>query len=347
MTAALRIRPARRGDEARLCELFARVYGKPLSEERWRWKLGRFSASVPSVWLAEQDGAPVCQYAGMPAVVQLGDREVTAMVAVDAMTAPEHRRRGLLTQVVAEAHEAWKRAGIAFVLGLPNEQWGSRTAAVGFVPLFRLRWLMLPLRPGVILHRRFGALAALVLTPLATPWFRRRLRKHDPGTSIRPVASAGPELDGLWERLRGAASLSIRRDASWVAWRFLSAPDPGYRVLLLERGGVPVGWTAFRVARSASHAAGLIADLVGDPAAADWDAVIGATVAALDAEGAENALTLAAEGTARYRRLLQRGFLSRPHAFMLHVVVLDPALDVAALGRAEAWDMAGGDFDVI
>jgi hypothetical protein len=344
------IRPSGPGDEARLADLFSRVYGKPFSEERWRWKLGRRGSPVPNAWLAERDGAPVCHYGGIPAGAQIEGREATVMVAVDALTSPEHRRQGLLTEVVRRAHDAWREGGIAFVLGLPNEQWGSRARVLGWTPLFRLRWLAFPFRPGAILRRRYGAGVAAGLGPLAAAWLRRRspAPRPDRGVEARAVERAGPAFDALWERLRSTSRLSIRRDGPWVGWRFLEAPEPGYRVVVAERDGRPLGWSAFRMDRSRGHAVGLIADVAGDPSeAGSRDAVIEATLSALAAEGAESASTLAVEGTERYRRLRGRGFLPRPHGFVVHAVVLDPRLDLAALRRPAAWDMAGGDFDVI
>jgi hypothetical protein len=347
VTGGTSIRPARPGDEVRLAELFGRVYLKPMSVERWLWKLGRWHGRVPNVWLAERDGAPVCQYAGMPAAARLQGREAMVMVAVDAMTAPEHRRRGLLTEVVLRAHEAWRLGGIPLVLGLPNEQWGSRTRALGWRPLVRLRWLTFPLQPAAILRRRYGALLAAGLGPAASAWFRRRTQL-DRGVEWRGVEMAGPSFDALSERLPELASHSLRRDAAWVTWRFLAAPDPGYRVLLVEREARPLGWSAVRVDRSRGHAAGLIADFVADPSdPAARGAVIDATLSALAAQGAETAAALAPEGTPRHRWLRERGFLGRPHGFMVHAVVLDPAVDTAALGQGDAWDLAGGDFDVV
>jgi len=285
----------------------------------------------------------------MPLAVQLGGRISTAMLAVDAMTSPEHRRRGLLTRVAGEAHEAWRRAGIPLVLGLPNEQWGSRIRALGWLPLFRLRRLTFPLRPAAILRRRFGGPVASVLGPLATAWLgSRRPRSHDPRTSAETVARAGPAMDALWERLGSRLRHSVRRDASFVGWRFLEAPDPAYRVLLLQGEAAPVAWSAFRVEGSAGDAAGLIADVVADPSRAEaWDEVLAATLDALFRDGAVTASTLAVEGTFRYRRLVEGGFRPRPHGFPVHAVLLDASLDLGALRRAEDWDMSGGDFDVI
>lgn len=350
MSPRVQVRPARPGDEAGLVQLFSSAYGRTLSEERWRWKLGRF-ATPPNAWVAEIGGTLVCQYAAMPAAARVQGRDAAVMVAVDAMTAPEHRRRGLLTTVVKRAHDAWRQDGVSLVLGLPNERWGSRTQALGWTPLFELRRMAFPLRPADILRRRFGALVGAGVGPLAEAWFRgRRQRSGDPGGAPRvgEVSEAGPVFDTLWGKARGSASQSICRDATWVGWRFVSSVEPGYRVLLVGAGSDALGWSAIRVDRSRGHAVGLVADLVADPSRPDaWRAVAEAAMSALAAEGAETASTLAAEGSPRYERLLEQGFVARPQAFKVHAVVLEAGLDGPTLGRAAAWDMAGGDFDVI
>ena len=76
----------------------------------------------------------------------LGGQSVTGMVSVDTMTAPEFQRRGLLTRVGTHTYAQWHAAGIPFVLGLPNERWGSRTNALGWVELCDYQWLARPLR---------------------------------------------------------------------------------------------------------------------------------------------------------------------------------------------------------
>jgi hypothetical protein len=282
----------------------------------------------------------------MPAAARLRGRDANVMVAVDAMTAPEHRRRGLLTAVVTKAHEAWRDAGVVLVLGLPNEQWGSRTTALGWTPLFRLRWLTFPLRPAAVLRRRHGTLLGSLGALAAAPWFRSP-SPLAPGVELRCVEYAGPAFDVLWGVSPGSPS-SLHRDRPWVGWRYLAAPDPGYRVALVTKDARPLGWSAFRVDRSRGHAAGLIADFVGDASDSAAEAgVVEATLATLAAEGVETASTLAVDGTGRFRRLRKRGFLARPHGFTVHAVVLDPRHEAAALDRAEGWDMSGGDFDVI
>ncbi|HEY1012805.1 MAG TPA: GNAT family N-acetyltransferase, partial [Herpetosiphonaceae bacterium] len=280
------IRPYRPGDELALAALFGRVFGRPIDPAFWRWKLKSLPAPAENVWLAEAGdapataegapaparGAPVFQYAGIPLRFSTPAGETTAMISVDTMTAPEFRRRGLLTSVGRHAYEQWRAGGVGFVLGLPNDQWGSRTGALSWRPLFPLRWLIRPLRPETLLARklrlgRSGGLA--LLGGLWNLWWDRRAG-GDPALRLRLVDRPEPAFDRLWERCRGEAPLSVIRDSAWVGWRYLAAPCRGYRVLLAERDGLPAGYVAYRLEPGAGRPWGMIAELtapLGDAAA--------------------------------------------------------------------------------
>src|SRR5258706_11274886 len=174
------IRAYRPGDERALVALFERVFGRAISEAHWRWKLKQPASPVENVWLAVHGDAPIFQYAGIPTRYRLPTGEVTAMVSVDTMTAPEFQRRGLLGSVGRHVYETWRAAGVPFVIGLPNERWGSRAGALGWEPLFSLQWLARPLRPEAILARRLEWPAPARLTALGVLWdgiWRGRFRR--------------------------------------------------------------------------------------------------------------------------------------------------------------------------
>jgi len=163
---SIEFRAYRAGDEHELVGLFERVFGRPISREHWRWKFKSLPGQVENVWLATAQGQLAFQYACVPVAFQLPDRELRAMVSMDTMTAPEHQRKGLLTQGAARAYAAYRQSGAAFVIGLPNEAWGSRTTALGWEPLIPLRWLSLPIRLEAVLGRklRLGGLAPTAQT---------------------------------------------------------------------------------------------------------------------------------------------------------------------------------------
>jgi GNAT superfamily N-acetyltransferase len=341
------VRPYQPGDEPALVDLFQRAYRRTISEAHFRWKLKALPAPAENVWLAVTDGGVIAQYASIPVRYRLPDREAVLMVGADVMTAPEYRRRGLFTALARVAYDAWRRAGVPFTLGLPNEQWGSRKAALGWTVLFSLQSLVRPLRPERILARR---LRAPVVGRLRWPgelWNRWLDRRSAAAIEVRPVSAAGPEFDRLWAAHGDAFRISPVRDAAWVRWRYLTAPAFDYRVLLAERAGRAIGYAALRLDESGAARVGTIAEIFADPSdETACRALLRRCVDALRSADVEQVVALAIPGTPHWRACRAAGFLPR-HAFTVEVSVFDAAVPMDVLRDPSHWSLAGGDFDVV
>jgi hypothetical protein len=344
------VRPYQEGDERQIVPLFARVFGREITEAHWRWKLGERPSPVANVWLATDQSGPIFQYAGIPVTFQLPTGHTMAMISVDTMTAPEYRRQGLLTTVGRAVYDAWRDAGIGFVLGLPNEQWGSRASALGWEPLFPLRWLVRPLRPATLLARRLRLPSIPPLAAVEHLWNRGwELRApRDPAIGVRPMQRAGTEIDRLWDRCAPSAGISIVRDSDWVNWRYLAPSTDSYRVLLAERDGEAAGYAAYRVQHTEGRSVGYIAEVLthrSDRAAEGT--LIARCIAELQAAGAELVATLAVPDAPLHQALRRAGFRWGWGEFMVEFVPLDPGMDTSVFHQAERWTISGGDFDVV
>jgi hypothetical protein len=346
------IRPYRPGDETALAALFARVFGRPISEAHWRWKLTGHAFPVPNVFLGvvpspDHGDRPVFQYAGIPVRYRGPDGDAMALTAVDAMTDPEFRRQGLLTAVGRHAHDRWREAGASFVIGLPNDRWGSRAAALGWRDLFPLTWRIRPLHIDRTVDRWFGRAAKRAVTPLDRGWNRywQWRTKGDPTVRINRVTSA-EGFDRLWHAREAHrvphTSFTIVRDRHWIEWRYLSAPDTRYTVWLADWAGDPVGHCVARIQELEGHRVGYIAEF----SAVDDDPMtqrmlLTEAAAELSREGAEFAAALAVPGTPAHRALGRAGFLFSWGSFRVHAVPLRHA------GVPSFTDVSGGDFDVV
>ena len=140
-------RPCQASDAEAAAELLNGPLDSDHAVAHWLWKLKHWDSSAENVWIASFEDKFVFHYGGIPLHFRVDGSIVDVMISVDAMTAPDHRRKGLLTEGVRHAFQNWKSHDIAFTLGLPNEQWGSRTSAAGWIELFPLRWLVRPIRP--------------------------------------------------------------------------------------------------------------------------------------------------------------------------------------------------------
>lgn len=322
------LRPAGEGDLAQLIALRERTLGQRISPELWRWKLGRPRSPVHNVWVVEAGGRLVFQHAGIPTAVRHLGADCLAMVAVDAMTDPDYRRRGLLTRMGAETYEHWRRAGVAFVLGMPNEQWGSRSAALGFVPVSELRRWVRWLDP----MRMLAASAGLRFPRPAGQVSQARFRSAS--LEISPVTDPSP-FDDLWRR---TGDEGVIRDADWFRWRYLEGV-PAWNVLAAWRERQVVGAVAFRLDGDPGRPSGTI----GEVAALEFSslrALLRAACESLRRQGALRVTLLIQPGSVLEQAALATGFIPRRFSFSVQAIDLGGGLPRA--GRFQ-----GGDFDVV
>lgn len=341
-------RTYRSGDEEALTDLFARVFDREMTCEEWRWKLRALPSPVENVALAvDADDKPIFQIGGIPRRLQLGDLEEPAMVAVDAMTAVPYRRRGILTSVFSGLLDRWQDEGVAVVLGLPNEQYGSRTRALGWEPLVELKWRIRPLRPELIVARRIGMPAMARASWLGALWNRWCDRGRRPDVAVRELREADRRLDVLEERLSRHRQAGLVRSSEWIAWRYLHHPDHPYTVLVAEGDDGPLGLAAFRMKNEGGRRTGWIAEVSAIPGTSAAGSLLREATGRLRKAGAELAAILSTPDTPMDRTLLRLGFRFSWGTFVVHMITLQPDLDIAALPNSSAWWLSGGDFDVV
>lgn len=345
----LEIRPFRAGEESGVVSLFGRAFGRQIDVDHWRWKLNHPGVETPNVMLAVAQGRPVFHYAGIPTRMLMDGSPETSMVSVDTMTDPDFRRRGLLTKVAAETYAQWSAAGMGLMFGLPNEQWGSRKAALGFHLLFRLQRMLRPLRPEVTLARRWARPWVAKQHFVGSMWNSLCAVPHarDESISIRTVTTAGVEFDSLWERCREDARFCVVRDSRWVQWRFLSCPSRRYEVRLALRGNEPVGYSAHYVREEGGQRIAFLAELstprVDERAR---ETLLLDLLKHLNLQGVEYVSTLAIPSSELHRSLRRHAFFGG-HCFTVEAVPLATRASVEALGDPANWELSGAAFDVI
>jgi hypothetical protein len=327
-------RPAEDADIDGLTALHQRVFGRTISREQWIWKLRGQPGPVAGVWVAEADGRLVFQYAGIPTRFRHRGSECLAMVDVDTMTHPDYRRRGLLTQGARVTYDHWKKAGIAFTIGLPNEQWGSRTAALGWVNLGELRWWIRWLDPMALLAMKAGLHGPGRGPPRSPTLSPRPKEPHSSELELSYIEDPAP-LDELWSR---TSEEGVVRDAAWFRWRYIAAV-PKWSVLGAWTPHGLVGAAAFHVDAIRECPSGLVGEVV----ASTFDVarqLLRRSCEELRAIGALRVAMLIQPGSMLEEAALATGFL--PHRWTFSVDAVDLG---GGLPRASRFQ--GGDFDVV
>lgn len=351
------MRPYIPGDEEHLAGLFAQVFGRSRSVEAWRWKLKGRQAPFETVWVAvTADGQIVGQYGGIPLRVKLGEQVYPAVHAVEAMTGRSYRRQGMLTKLGSAAHDAWKEAGQIAVLGLPNNQWGTRNTALGYRHVFPLVWLRYPLNLDRVAARMTKVpvgLASIAQALGKAASYLWRWRSHAMvGTrgreiEIERVTASSTMFDELWSAASGEYANLIVRNSEWVEWRYLKATDLYYKVLLARIEGAPYGYIAYRLAGAGKHVNAYVADLfVRRGADAVTGALLKAALADVSAAGAGMVLSAVAPQSALYHQMRRFGFLKGSAQFSFEIVPLQSTLDPGSLADSSSWHLTAGDFDI-
>jgi hypothetical protein len=337
-------RPAAEQDVDGLTALHERVFGRMISREQWLWKLRRQPGPVPvpNVWVAEADGRLVFQYAGIPTRFRHRASDCWAMIDVDTMTHPDYRRRGLLTQGARVAYGRWRDAGIAFTVGLPNEQWGSRAAALGWVTLGELRWWVRWLDPIRVLAakaklRGWGSARAPEERHRGVPGGSSPDDPPVPSMDHLRVSSMDDPapFDELWDRI---GQEGVVRDAAWFRWRYLEAV-PKWNVLGAWQRDRLAGGVAFHLDASRDCPSGLLGEVMA-PTFRVARLLLLRSCDALRAMGAVRAALLIQPRSVLEEAALAAGFLPRPAAFSVDAVDLGG-------GLPRACRFQGGDFDVV
>lgn len=322
-------RPATEGDVDELIALHHRVFGHTISREHWLWKLMGRPGPVANVWVAELDGRIIFQCAGIPTRVRHLGTECWAMVAVDTMTHPDFQRRGVLSQVGAATYAGWKQAGIPFIVGLPNERWGSRKQALGWVRISELRrWsrLLDPIRAGAA---RWGGLRQ-------KESFERAVDGRHGCRSLQLSAVEDPEgLAELWSTVRDEG---VVRDPSWFRWRYFAAPRR-WEVLGAWESGRLIGAATLRIdAKTRGWTSGAFGEVVAARPAV-LRALLSRGCQRLKRVGAWKAVLHVQPGTELEPAALATGFVPSQWSFSVDAIDLGGGLPLPARFQ-------GSDFDV-
>jgi len=334
------IRPYRSGDEISLVELFARVFKKPIGAAHWLWKLRGYQLPFENVWLAVNGERVIAQYAGIPIRVQTTGGIRWAVQSVDTMVDPDYRRRGLFAATAKHAFAHWAEAGVAFVYGLPNEHSRPGFEQLGLKCAFPLQWRQGYVRPFSALARRTNFNFPTRLLDTLWQASLHLSRQSTKNVQLVEVFDVGADFDQISRRMPLVDGFAFVRDREWVRWRYLQAPQLGYRLMLAREGQEPLGYAAYRL----HGPAGIIAEVIA-PRDHISVVIMRGAIERLITLGAESVRTLAVPETS-YDRHCRSLHLATRQSFDVAFLPLSVDISREHISNPNAWHMSGGDFDV-
>ncbi len=224
---AFTVRQLDASDAPAMRQLFQYVFKKDMSQALWDWKYRRALSATLGVF---RDGELVAHYGGMGAEISLKGEPAKAIQVCDVMVNPSVRqavRNGspffLSTSAFLERFIGYNQP---FLLGygFPSDRHMALAAHLGLYAPVGKMWE---------LHWELTA-------PPRQPLLQTMVRVTPENFEAHRAT-----LDALWQELCAGLGdrIVVRKDADFVAWRYLRHPQEWYEVLLVTQRftGKPLG----------------------------------------------------------------------------------------------------------
>ena len=227
------VRAYRDGDEVAILDLFARSFPHaPRTPAHFDWKYRSNPFGNGRISLAFDDGRLVGHYAAYAVPFRDGDRDVIGQQVGDTMTdiSVRHIGRGptsVFGRTALHFYETFCENQIAFNYGFN----------VGNIQKLSTRFL----RSDRVEPVPYRWRDMKTLRPIS------RAERIARGYRLQLVREATPEFDELFTRVGKDYDFLVRRDAQYLQWRHLDAPEHLAFVVAVRRWRRLVGWSAFRV----------------------------------------------------------------------------------------------------
>ncbi len=257
-----------RADDRRAVDaLYRRVFGNDAADAsrlRWEWQYRRNPnnpGGEPEIWIAREGTAIVGQYATMPVRLAVKGHEVTGSWGMDVMVAPERQRQGLGEVLF----RTWDRnVGASLGLGLVGR-------VLSIVPEAALAGRRAGAVSGEAAHAPRVPASALAdadqPADLGAHAADRahRLARAPAGAEVRLIRRFDDSFTELWDALAPKFGLAVRRDASYLNWKFATAPHVRYTMAALLRDGRTAGYVVYRHVQEPRGRVTLLTDILTDP----------------------------------------------------------------------------------
>lgn len=221
------------GDEFTILPMFNSVFNVNRTLEHWHWKFrdnpyGSFKVSEAF----SREGALVAHYAGYPVpFYSEGDNPDTFISCQigDTMTSPAVRniglgKTGLLARMANHFYSRFCEGEVPFIYGFNT----------GHIKKLGIRYLGYQYIDPVTFWVREISKAELQYKALPE------------GYTIAENFSVNTDWDDFFNSVRSSYRFLVRRDASYLKWRYLDCPDRVHRVFSVSKNGCLIGWSVFK-----------------------------------------------------------------------------------------------------
>lgn len=252
------VRPIRREDAGALSRLYRLCFGTEPSAAYLRWRYFDTPTGVTPTMAAFDGELCVGSYGIWPTGLLLNGRRVAGAQAIDSMTHPDYRGKGLFVELGEHCYQVLQQLGIRVLYGFPNESaFPGRLRRLNWDHVCDVHHWVRPLWvAGTSPFGRLVATGSMAWQPRAAG---REPRIETTVPDILAISALLREIEERRDLCR------VERGVDWLAWRYHPASGRDYQWCACYDGDALIGFCVWRH-DSPTHRVS-IAELAGTPPA--------------------------------------------------------------------------------
>ncbi|UOQ45685.1 GNAT family N-acetyltransferase [Halobacillus salinarum] len=244
------IRGYQPGDETSLRRLFGEVFQKEVSKEYWDWKYKQNPHyTKPWCFVYEHKGK-IIGHVGLWVFDAYVCGEKSRIASrIDTMVSPEARGKGVYKQLNIAVFKAAEQEGIDYLFGFPASEARQgllkHTPALHIGDVRKYRKLNHPVSLLSCFHPKLRHVSKV--SKLGNRVFKQR-KQRSPSYhfSIEEVFHCNSSFDVLAENQKTLSPIMVKRDSSFLNWRYFQHPDKRYRIFVIRKNSRLKGYVVVR-----------------------------------------------------------------------------------------------------
>src|SRR5688572_2183775 len=327
--------------------LYRRVFGIDSADAnrlRWDWQYRNNPhrpTDGPLIWVAREGQTIIGQYATMPVKLSVQGQEIDAAWGMDVMVAPERQRQGLGEVLF----RTWDRnVGASLGLGLSESSYRlflkMRWPDVGPVPCF-----VKPLTRRALRRPNWPLGLNRLVSAITLPFVKIVARNRPLRAEVRLLQRFDESFTELWESVAAKFDLAVRRDASYLNWKYTTAPHVRYSIAALRRNDQNVGYAVYRHVVEPRGRVTLLVDFLTDPDDLDGFSTLLGWVDREARRADSDKIRAFAFHAAYGRGLRKSGYFQMKSTMGLVVKVNAVEVPPAFYEHTDSWHITLGDSD--
>lgn len=285
----------------------------------------------------------------MNVVFKIENRKQNAGQALDLLTDPLHRKKGLFENAGLAVNNilASENYALSYAFANKHSVYGF-TKKLGWESLDPLPFIFKPLRSGYFMKKLLGNRLGSILD---FKIFRNAKIILPAGVTLRAMNQFNEDSTAVWNSFAKSIKVGIQRDAEYLNWRYVDKPKENYQIMGYYQNDRLLGFIVYAMKPKHGGKIGYIMELLYHPEqVAVGKTLLRVATNAMVAENTDVCLGWCFKHAPNYMAFKKNHFYTlaeRIRPIELHLVFRSIKAEKSVLRKRENWYISYSDSDTV